>query len=217
MLDDLCDAKEGDFGGSWVVPDGEKHISTVVQGTLGYLDPEYFQTLQLTDKSDVDIMGVILVELITSLKPVDAHQRDPKFSNLALLFIHHMKGGILDQIIDPRLLEITDHSVPISPECAWRLRSSILGVASIAHRCLALMGTDRPSMMEVEHLLHEISCKLHATRIPNMDEGITVALPQPSVIGAVTMENNEYMINSDDYYSTTSNPQNEDMSTHLLR
>ena len=92
-MDDLCDAKEGDFGGSWVVPDGEKHISTVVQGTLGYLDPEYFQTLQLTDKSDVDIMGVILVELFTSLKPVDAHQRDSKFSNLALLFIYHMKGG----------------------------------------------------------------------------------------------------------------------------
>ena len=162
-------------------------------------------------------MGVILLELITSLKPVDADQRDPQFSNLALLFIHHMKEGSIDEIIDPRLLVIVEHSVSVSRDRPWRLRSSILGVASIAYRCLGLMGDDRPSMIEVEHLLHEISCKLHATRIPNMDEGITVALPQPSVIGAVTMENNEYMINSDDYYSTTSNPQNEDMSTHLLR
>mgnify|MGYP000196815459 CR=1 FL=1 len=152
-------------------------------------------------------MGVILLELITSLKPVDADQRDPQFSNLALLFIHHMKEGSIDEIIDPRLLVIVEHSVSVSRDRPWRLRSSILGVASIAHRCLALMGTDRPSMMEVEHLLHEISCKLHATSTENMDEGI-VTLPQQCVTGVVTMENNEFMINSDDYSSTTGNPQN---------
>ena len=161
-------------------------------------------------------MGVILLELITSLKPVDADQRDPQFSNLALLFIHHMKQGSLEEIIDPRLLEVIEHSVSISPQQTWRLRTSILSVASIAHRCLALMGNDRPSMMEVEHLLHDISCKLHATSTENMDEGI-VTLPQQCVTGVVTMENNEFMINSDDYSSTTGNPQNFDISTHLLR
>ena len=77
LLDDQWNAKVGDFGVSRLVPNGEQHISTVVQGTLGYLDPEYFQTLQLTDKSDVYSMGVILVELITSLKPVDTHHCDP--------------------------------------------------------------------------------------------------------------------------------------------
>ena len=88
----------------------------MVQGTLGYLEPENFQTLQLTDKSNVYSMGVILVELITSLKPVDVHRCDPQFSNLALLFIHHMKEGRLDEIIDPHLLEIVEHSVSISLE-----------------------------------------------------------------------------------------------------
>ena len=131
--------------------------------------------------SDVYNMGVILVELVTSLKPVDAHQCDPNLSNSALLFIHHMKEGILDDIIDPRLLEIVEHSVSISPARLWKLRSSILSVASIAYRCLALMGNDRPSMVEVEHSLHEISCKLHAPETEDMDEGI-VALRQPCVI-----------------------------------
>ena len=116
LLDDNWDAKVGDFGVSRLVPHGDQHVSTVVQGTLGYLDPEYFQTLQLTDKSDVYSMGVILVELITSLKPVDVHRCDPQFSNLALLFIHHMKEGRLDEIIDPHLLEIVEHSVSISLE-----------------------------------------------------------------------------------------------------
>ena len=161
LLDDHCEAKVGDFGVSRLVPDGEKHISTVVQGTLGYLDPEYFQTLQLTDKSDVYSMGVMLVELITSLKPVDTDHRDPQFSNLALLFLHHMKEGSLEEIIDPRL-EIIDDSVSTLSRQAWRIRSSIFSVASLAVRCLALTGHDRPSMMEVELELREISRILHA-------------------------------------------------------
>ena len=152
-------------------------------------------------------MGVILLELITSLKPVDADQRDPQFSNLALLFIHHMKEGSIDEIIDPRLLVIVEHSVSVSRDRPWRLRSSILGVASIAYRCLGLMGDDRPSMIEVEHLLHEISNKLHASRSEDMDEEI-VALLQPCVTGVVTMENHENMINFDDSSLSTGNPQN---------
>ena len=197
LLDDNWDAKVGDFGVSRLLPDGDEHISTAVQGTLGYLDPEYFQTLQLTDKSDVYSLGVMLIELITSLKPVDTHHRDPKFSNLALLFIHHIREGKLEEIIDPRL-EIVDNSVSISQEQAWRIRSSILGVASLAHRCLALIGNDRPSMMEVEHELHEISRRLHATGTEGVAEE-SIALLQSCEIGAVIMENHEYVIHSDSY------------------
>ena len=197
LLDDNWDAKVGDFGVSRLLPDGDEHISTAVQGTLGYLDPEYFQTLQLTDKSDVYSLGVMLVELITSLKPVDTHHRDPKFSNLALVFIHHIKEGKLEEIIDPRL-EIVDNNVSISQEQAWRIRSSILGVASLAHRCLALIGNDRPSMMEVEHELHEISRKLHATGTAGVSEE-SLPFVQSYEAGAVIMDNNEYVIHSDSY------------------
>ena len=197
LIDDQWNAKVGDFGVSRLVPNGGQEISIVVQGTLGYLDPEYFQTLQLTDKSDVYSLGVMLVELITSLKPVDTHHRDPKFSNLALLFIHHIKEGKLEEIIDPRL-EIVDNSVSISREQAWRIRSSILGVASLAHRCLALTGNDRPSMMEVEHELHEISRKLHANETKGVAEE-SRGLLESSEAGAVIMENNEYVIHSDSY------------------
>ena len=197
LLDDNWDAKVGDFGVSRLLPDGDEHISTAVQGTLGYLDPEYFQTLQLTDKSDVYSLGVMLVELITSLKPVDTHHRDPKFSNLALLFIHHIKDGKLDEIIDPRL-EIVNNSVSISQEQAQRIRSSIIGVASLAHRCLALVGNDRPSMIEVEHELHEISRKLHTTGTEGVAQESRPLL-QSCEAGAVIMENNEFVIHSDSY------------------
>ena len=195
LLDDNWDAKVGDFGVSRLVPDGQEHITTVVQGTLGYLDPEYFQTLQLTDKSDVYSLGVVLVELITSLKPVDTHHRDPEFYNLALLFIHHMKEGSLNEIIDPRLEMVGESLKSVSRERASRIRSSILGVASVAHHCLALMGHDRPSMIAVEHELREISRKLlYATGTADEAEESTVALIQPCEAGAVIMENNECII-----------------------
>ena len=36
----------------------------------GYLDPEYFLTRKLTDKSDVYSLGVVLLELLTGMQPI---------------------------------------------------------------------------------------------------------------------------------------------------
>jgi serine/threonine protein kinase len=47
------------------------HISTIPQGTPGYLDPEYHQNFHLSNKSDVYNFSVVLVESITAMKPVD--------------------------------------------------------------------------------------------------------------------------------------------------
>ena len=95
-------------------------------------------------------------------------------------------------------MEIVDSSVSISQEQAWRIRSSILAVASLAHRCLALVGNDRPSMMEVEHQLREISSKLDGIRTESVAEE-SLPLLQSYEAGAVIMENNGYVIYSDSY------------------
>jgi serine/threonine protein kinase len=36
----------------------------------GYLDPEYILTHKLTEKSDVYSLGVVLLELLTGMKPI---------------------------------------------------------------------------------------------------------------------------------------------------
>ncbi|KAG1338175.1 putative LRR receptor-like serine/threonine-protein kinase [Cocos nucifera] len=76
LLDARFNAKVADFGLSRLapVPDVEGivpgHVSTVVKGTPGYLDPEYFLTHKLTDKSDVYSLGVVFLELSTGMRPI---------------------------------------------------------------------------------------------------------------------------------------------------
>lgn len=72
-------AKVADFGFARLgaAESGVTHVSTQVKGTAGYLDPEYLRTYQLTEKSDVFSFGVLLVELLSGRRPIEA-QRDLK-------------------------------------------------------------------------------------------------------------------------------------------
>ncbi|XP_028082985.1 wall-associated receptor kinase 5-like [Camellia sinensis] len=135
LLDDNYVAKVSDFGSSRLIAIDETQLSTLVQGTRGYLDPEYLQTGQLTEKSDVYSFGVVLVELLTG-KKVISFSRPEAERNLSMYFILAMK--------EDRLLEIVDEQM-MNDARVDKLKQ----VAILAKRCLEVKGDERPSMKEV--------------------------------------------------------------------
>ncbi|GJS30415.1 kinase RLK-Pelle-WAK family protein [Tanacetum coccineum] len=135
LLDDSYIAKVADFGASRLIPMDQLELATIVQGTLGYLDPEYMHTSQLTDKSDVYSFGVVLVELLTGKKAL-SFDRPENERNLAMLFLSSLKEG--------RLLQVLDEQLQLN-----EVPNEIIQVSRLAERCLLLKGDERPSMKEV--------------------------------------------------------------------
>ncbi|PIA65109.1 hypothetical protein AQUCO_00100535v1 [Aquilegia coerulea] len=135
LLDDHYTAKVADFGASRLNPLEQTLISTLVQGTMGYLDPEYFHTSQLTEKSDVYSFGVVLVELLTGEKPL-CFERSQEQRNLAAYFIMSIREKHLFQILEAGIMNEGK-------------TEQVHAVAEIAKRCLNSKGEERPSMKEV--------------------------------------------------------------------
>ncbi|CAN6938999.1 unnamed protein product [Brassica oleracea] len=142
LLDEKYRAKVSDFGTSRSINIDQTHLTTLVAGTFGYLDPEYFQTSQFTDKSDVYSFGVVLVELITGEKPFSV-MRSEENRGLASHFNEAMKENRVLDIVDSRIKE----------ECK---QEQVLAVAKLARRCLSLKGKKRPNMREVSIELERI-------------------------------------------------------------
>ncbi|RZC92803.1 hypothetical protein C5167_028061 [Papaver somniferum] len=148
LLDDDYKAKVADFGGSRLNPTDQAQLSTVVQGTFGYLDPQYMQSNQLTDKNDVYSFGVLLVELLTG-KAVFSPDRPEEDRNLASYFLSSMKTNKLFVILDNRLVRNDNEQIS-----SVHVHQQIQEIAELAQNCLRMKGENRPSMKEVAIVLH---------------------------------------------------------------
>ena len=146
LLDEKLDAKVSDFGLSRLVEQNQtennqtedSHIFTCAQGTLGYLDPEYYRNFQLTDKSDVYSFGVVLLEMLTAMKAIDFN-REEEDVNLVVYVKKMIKEERLMDAVDPVLKE---GSSKIELE-------TMKALGLLAAACLNEQRQNRPSMKEV--------------------------------------------------------------------
>ncbi|VAH71662.1 unnamed protein product [Triticum turgidum subsp. durum] len=142
LLDNSFHVKVADFGLSRLFPLEVTHVSTVPQGTPGYVDPVYHQCYKLTDKSDVYSFGVVLVELISSKPAVDMSRSHSEI-NLANMALNRIQNHEVVQLVDPELGYDTD------PET----KRTIDRVAEVAFQCLQMERDLRPSIKEVVEIL----------------------------------------------------------------
>ncbi|XP_062079196.1 wall-associated receptor kinase-like 9 [Humulus lupulus] len=139
LLDEKLRAKVADFGTSRTISLEQTHLTTLVYGTFGYLDPEYFQSSQFTDKSDVYSFGVVLVELLTGQKAISSTRSEEEGRSLATYFMMTMEEKSNSSVFDI----LDDQVLKDAP------KEEILIVADLAKRCLHLSGRNRPTMKEV--------------------------------------------------------------------
>ncbi|XVF05868.1 hypothetical protein REPUB_Repub05bG0210300 [Reevesia pubescens] len=179
LLDSKFTAKVADFGLSRLapVPDVEgavpAHVSTVVKGTPGYLDPEYFLTHKLTDKSDVYSLGVVFLELLTGMHPISHGKNIVREVNVA----HH--SGMIFSVIDGRM-----GSYP--SECVEKF-------VSLALKCCQDETDSRPSMADVVREVENIWVMMPETDMGVSESIDTVAEKITSSPSSSSMMKNPYV------------------------
>ncbi|KAL0875653.1 hypothetical protein Bca101_025358 [Brassica carinata] len=141
LLDENFKAKLADFGISRSFGGRESQEFTEVAGTHGYIDPEYYRTNRLAEKSDVYSYGVVLLEMITN-KPVISEEY-----HVAEWVGTKLNQCDITEIMDPNLCGVYDYN------SAWR-------ALELAVSCTDTSSSKRPIMSQVINELKEcIACE----------------------------------------------------------
>ncbi|KAF3571229.1 hypothetical protein F2Q69_00061175 [Brassica cretica] len=144
LLDENLTAKVADFGASRLIPMDKEQLTTMVQGTIGYLDPEYYHTGLLNEKSDVYSFGVVVMELLTGQK-VLCFERPQQSKHLVNYIASALKENRLHEVIDEKVIN----------ENNWK---EIEEAVRVAMECTRVTGEERP-------LMKEVAAKLEGLRV----------------------------------------------------
>lgn len=136
LLDQSLRARVADFGLSREEMI-DKHVSNL-QGTFGYLDPEYIATRTFTKKSDVYSYGVLLFELIAGRNPLQG-------------LMEHVELAAMDTDGEVGWEEIVDSRL----DGEFDLQE-VHDVAALAYKCVERIPRKRPSMRDVLQCLSRI-------------------------------------------------------------
>ncbi|XP_047316982.1 putative leucine-rich repeat receptor-like protein kinase At2g19210 [Impatiens glandulifera] len=141
LLNGNFEAKLADFGLSRTIPlEGSDYFSMVVAGTPGYLDPEYYLTNRVTEKSDVYDFGIVLLEIVTG-KPTLSRRQDN--AHIIPWVSAMISTGDVNQIGDHRL-----RNGDVDTNCLWK-------VVELAMACVSHESARRPNMSQVVMKLKE--------------------------------------------------------------
>ncbi|KAG5059188.1 hypothetical protein AAZX31_01G021900 [Glycine max] len=105
LLNENFEAEISDFGlAKWLPSKWTNHVVFPIEGTFGYLAPEYFMHGVVDEKTDVFAFGVLLLELITGRRAVDSNSRQ----SLVIWAKPLLDTNNVKDLADPRLGEEYD-------------------------------------------------------------------------------------------------------------
>ncbi|XP_023755157.1 receptor-like protein kinase FERONIA isoform X1 [Lactuca sativa] len=162
LLHESWAAKISDFGLSRIGPTNQPstYVNTLVKGTFGYLDPNYFTTGRLTRKSDVYAFGVVLLEVLCRKRAVD-RSLDEEQWGLVTWAQGSIKEGSLKNIVDSEIRG------QISTKCLKEF-------SRIVERCLLSNPKQRPTMAEVVVSLDSLMILQEKTNTSSQGVGKTI-------------------------------------------
>jgi serine/threonine protein kinase len=140
LLDKEFKAYVADFGLARLIRPNQTHVTTELAGTMGYIPPEYGQAWVATLRGDMYSFGVVLLELLTGMRPVPVLSTSKELVPWAL----EMKSeGKQVEVLDPALRGIG-------------CEEQMLKVLEAACRCVNHNQFMRPTIMEVVSCLASI-------------------------------------------------------------
>ncbi|CAM0905134.1 unnamed protein product [Alopecurus aequalis] len=143
LLNENFEAHLADFGLARLIQPYDTHVTTDLVGTLGYIPPEYSQSLTATPKGDVYSFGVVLLELLTGRRPVDVSKI--RGSRDLVSWALQMKSENKEEQIFDRLIWSKEHE------------KQLLSVLDTACRCISSDPRQRPSIEQVVVWLDSVS------------------------------------------------------------
>ncbi|KAJ6719759.1 hypothetical protein OIU79_007403 [Salix purpurea] len=136
LLTEDLEPQISDFGlAKWLPEEWSHHTVSKIEGTFGYLPPEFFMHGIVDEKTDVYAYGVLLLELITGRQALDSSQQ-----SLVMWAKPLLQNNSIKELVDPILADA------YNSEQMDRL-------ACTASMCIHQSPSERPQMSQVVRVL----------------------------------------------------------------
>uniref|UniRef100_A0ACD5Z1W1 Uncharacterized protein n=1 Tax=Avena sativa TaxID=4498 RepID=A0ACD5Z1W1_AVESA len=140
LLDKEFKAYVADFGLARLVLANQTHVTTELVGTMGYIPPEYGQSWVATLRGDMYSFGVVLLELLTGMRPVPVLSTSKE---LVPWVLEMRSEGKQVEVLDPALR-------------GTGYEEKMLKVLDVACKCVDNNQFMRPTIMEVVSCLASV-------------------------------------------------------------